>query len=417
MANVIVIGSGGREHAIGWKIKQSPHVDKVFFAPGNPGTAELGENLAISDTDGTALAAAVKQYQIDLAVVAPDAALAAGVVDAIGPVAFGPSQAAAELEANKIFAYEFNERWNIPQPTSAAFNDPQVALEYIADRDASQLVIKAQGLAAGKGVILPANQAEATEAIDKIMIQKVFGDSGDGILIQERLEGVEVSVFALCAGESYSLFPLCQDYKRLEDGDNGPNTGGMGVVAPVTVLSPEDIKTVEATIIQPVLKGMVAEQNTFNGILYLGLMKTASGIKVIEYNVRFGDPEAQALMTLLKSDLYELLKDAARGKIDNIAVKTDTACAVVVLTSQDYPVSNTHPQPVIGLETAKEVVVFQAGTSLQDNKLIANGGRVLNIVGQALDVSTALAKAYAAIGDEGIHFNGMHYRRDIGSNS
>lgn len=415
----LVIGGGGREHALAEYIGRSPEVSEVYCAPGNGGTERIAENVDIGIDDSQALASFCLAKEIDLAVVGPDDSLQAGVVDELekaGVSVFGPPKAAARLEWDKIYAHEFMDRHNIPHPQGRAFSDYDSARDFSADAVSAEWVIKANGLAQGKGVVLPRNLIEAERALSEIMVDEKFGKAGESVLLQKKLAGKELSVFAICHGESYSLLPPCQDYKRRNNDNEGPNTGGMGAVAPANIVRKSTLDMIEDKIIQPTLGGMTKEKNPFKGILYTGIMLTEIGPQVIEYNARFGDPECQALLPLIDEDLYTLLKEASGGNVISPKLK-DLASALVVATSNNYPQAKAEGEIIKGLDEIREKVeVFHAGTANENGKCKAVGGRVLNIVGLALQISEALENAYEAIGEDGIYFENMHYRTDIGSN-
>lgn len=415
----LVIGSGGREHALVKYISDSPQVSEVYCAPGNGGTESFATNvdLGIKDAEGTARFCV--DNQIDLTVVGPDDALEAGVVDALeeeGLTVFGPNRDAARLEWDKIYANSFMEHYDIPHPRGWSFSEVTPAKRFLNKVHSSQIVIKANGLAGGKGVKLPDSLKEAEAALTEIMIDEKFGSAGKSVLIQERLKGKELSVFAICSGEEYALLPLCQDYKRRDNEDKGLNTGGMGSVAPANIVDHNQLAVIEQEIIQPTLKGMVEEGAPFKGVLYTGIMLEDSGPQVIEYNARFGDPECQALLPLIDEDIYQLLDEAARGNVIKPRLK-NLASALVVIASGNYPEGRASGEKIRGLDSTSHVAeVFHAGTECENGKYKAVGGRVLNIVGLSHDIRFALNKAYSSIGPQGIHFDNMHYRKDIGSN-
>lgn len=420
METVLITGGGGREHALGWRLAQSAQVEELVFVPGNVGTVELGQNWpGIDPTDAEAVGHLAVLKNVNLVLPGQDAALAAGVVDAARArniAAFGPTQAAALLESSKVSSSEFMNRWHILHPPAAVFDRPGDALEYIGVRTARRIVIKADGLAGGKGVFLPKTSVEAETAIKKI---GRFGAAGELILVEDQLEGTEVSVFVMVAenGE-YQIWPSCQDYKRRDVGDRGPNTGGMGAVAPVDLVDEYTRGVIRDTIIEPTLHGMKQEGNPFGGMLYLGLMLTSAGPKVLEYNVRFGDPECQALMPLVTSDLYESLYAAARGSLIPVEFNRQLASAVVTLAARDYPDKTEESVRILVPRTLPENVRLFHGATLRSRhgELMSGSGRALHVVGTGADIPAALATAYRAIGEPAIHWPGMHYRPDIGSN-
>lgn len=422
MADVLVVGGGGREHALGWLLSQSSDVDRLHFAPGNGGTAELGINHEVSVDSPISLAELMVSQQVELTVVGPDEALAAGVTDTarqLGQLAFGPSRMAARLEWDKTFASQFMDRHDIPHPHGETFNDYDDAIGYVTYRGPRQVVLKANGLAAGKGVSLPHSIHEAAVSLDFMMNQKGFGEAGKRVLIQDRINGTEVSVFALCGRGGYQILPQCQDYKRLLEGDKGPNTGGMGAIASVSILDQATQDYVEKHIIQPTLAGMEAENNRYEGILYLGLMLDDDGPQVVEYNARFGDPECQALAPLVTNDFHKSLMDTIHGAKPKLMFDRNLATASIALADGDYPIPSQTPKQymVHGLGRSYDGVhVFHGGTERQGQVIKTLGGRVLHVVGEGLDIPEALGRAYNAIGSGKIHFNEMQYRTDIGSN-
>ena len=414
---VLVIGSGGREHALVWKLAQSPKVEKIYGAPGNPGIAQIGECVNISPTDIKGLADFAEKEGVDLTVVGPEAPLVAGIVDEFesrGLKIFGPSKEAAKLEGSKAFSKEMMKKYGVPTADFEVFDDPEKAKEYIKEKGAP-IVVKADGLAAGKGVVVARNVEEALEAIDKIMIEKVFGDAGNRVVVEDCLFGEEASYLVVTDGENFIPLATAQDHKAVFDGDKGPNTGGMGAYSPAPVLSEEMEKEVQERVIKPILRGMKEEGHPFKGILYAGLMITEEGPKVLEFNVRFGDPEAQVILRRLKTDLVDVCQSVIEGNlIDSLEWIPETAICVV-LASKGYPGKYEKGKVIIGIEEAEKidnVVVFHAGTAIKDGKLVTNGGRVLNVTALGKDIVEARENVYKAI--EKIHFDGMHYRKDIG---
>ncbi|MBO8125953.1 MAG: phosphoribosylamine--glycine ligase [Firmicutes bacterium] len=411
---VMVIGSGGREHALCWKLAASPSVEKVFCLPGNAGTMEIAETGPARSI--AELADFAHQKGIDLTVVGPEAYLAEGIVDCFrerGLTIFGPTQAAARIESSKFFAKEVMARAGVPTAASRRFTDPIEAKEYVESL-AEVPVIKADGLAAGKGVFVPETREEAFAAIDQLMVSRIYGSAGKSVLVEERLRGPEASVFALTDGKEVRLFPPAQDHKRAYDGDQGPNTGGMGAFAPTPLVDRGLLAEIEETIIRPTLEGLAALGTPYTGLLYAGLMLTQQGPKVIEFNCRFGDPETQVVLPLVKSDLAGLLWEAAVGKLKSPLEWEDGAAVSVVLASGGYPGTYQKGIPIFGLAEAKElgVEIFHAGTSLKDGQLVTGGGRILNVMARGNSLHQASAKVYAAL--EKIRVKDAFFRRDIG---
>ncbi|MBN9447618.1 MAG: phosphoribosylamine--glycine ligase [Bosea sp.] len=415
--NILLIGSGGREHALAWAISASPLCDKLFIAPGNPGTAQCGENVVIDIADHEAVANFCKLQRVGLVVVGPEGPLVEGIVDdlaAAGIKAFGPSKAAAQLEGSKAFTKELCAEFGIPTASFARFDDPDAARAYVAKHGAP-LVIKADGLAAGKGVVMAETAAQANDAI-AMMFSGGLGAAGEEIVIEEWMIGEEASFFALCDGLHALPLASAQDHKRVGDGDTGPNTGGMGAYSPAPVMTKAMEARVMAEIIQPTLAGMARRGSPFKGVLFAGLMITAEGPKLIEYNVRFGDPECEVLMPRLKSDLVPALLAACDGVLGSFDLRwSDEAALTVVLAAKGYP--GTPEKGSVIADVAKAaaqdgVLIFHAGTQEKEGKLVANGGRVLNVVALGKSVSEAQARAYAAV--DLIDWPGGFCRRDIG---
>ncbi len=417
---VLIIGSGGREHALGWKFSQSPQVEKVYFAPGNGGTDSVGENVAIDATNIDGLMKFAKDKNIDLTFVGPEAPLVSGIVDVFEKEElkiFGPNKKGALLEGSKAFAADFMQKHTIPHPISETFTDPDAAKKKIQRLTATKSVIKASGLAAGKGVILPQNDKEAFKTIDDIMINKVFGEAGSTAIIQERLSGPEVSIIAFTDGETVVPLVPSQDHKRIFDNDKGPNTGGMGAYAPAPFVTQEQLEDIKKNILERTVRGLAQDGIIFKGILYAGLMMTTDGPKVLEYNVRFGDPETQPLMMLLDCDLYELSMACIEGTLKTEMGKTRAGTSVcVVLAAKGYPGSYEKEFEIYGLNSIKDqhIQIFHAGTAKKNSVIITSGGRVLGVTAYGQDIKTARNKAYSAIGINGVHFDGMQYRKDIG---
>jgi phosphoribosylamine--glycine ligase len=415
---VLIIGGGGREHALGWKLAQSSKVTRLYFCPGNPGTATVGENIGFGWEETEQLISFALKNKVDLAIVSMDDALAAGLTDklqAIGVKTFGPDKFAAQIESSKSFAKTMMQRLNIPTAAFATFNSYTKAKAYV-DTESYPIVIKASGLARGKGVVICRTKKQAMQTLHSIMVGKSFGKAGATVVIEEFLEGYELSVHALCDGKSAVLFPLSQDNKPIFDGDKGPNTGGMGATVPVDVLSEYDMRFVRERIVQPIIDEFRRLKHPFIGCLYPGLMVTRRGIKVIEYNARFGDPEAQGYMRLLRSDLVDVLLACTKGQLpDNYKLEWHSGAAIcVVLASEGYPEKSVINRDITGIDKADNdnCVVFQAGTRRSQQKLITSGGRVLNITATGKDISEARKKAYLAV--KKIKFDGMQYRKDIG---
>ena len=413
--NVLVIGSGGREHAIVWKVSQSPKLTKLYALPGNPGTAELAENVrGISVDDHAAVASVCKEKQIGLVIVGPEAPLAAGLVDSLsaeGIRCFGPSQAAAQIEASKSFAKDFMARHNIPTAKYATFSKYDEAIRYLESVD-YPIVIKASGLAAGKGVILPETMDEAKSALEEILIKKVFGEAGAEVVIEERMTGQEVSLMAFTDGISVVLMLPAQDHKRLLDSDKGLNTGGMGAYAPAPIFTSAMMNEAVEKVLKPAVNGMKSEGNPFVGVLYAGLMLTPNGIRTLEFNCRFGDPETQVVLPLLETDLVEIAEASVDGNLANINIQWKNGAAVcVVLASKGYPEKVESGKVVTIEQLPDDMVCFHAGTKMENENLITLGGRVFGLTAWAEDIASAVKKVYANIGK--VTFDGMQYRKDI----
>ncbi len=414
---ILVIGSGGREHALAWKLKQSPPVERVFCAPGNAGTAELGENVAIGASDLATLARFAKQNAVDLTVVGPDEPLALGVVDLFmgqGLRIFGPGKTAAKLESSKIFAKELMRRKGIPTAEAQTFTDCHEALAYCEELR-FPIVIKADGLALGKGVIIAPDQAAASSTIDAMMTQRRFGEAGRRIVIEEFLGGKECSLHALVDGTRYCLLATARDHKRAFDGDKGPNTGGMGAFSPASNWNSDLQAQLGRKIMDPLLEGLREEGITFRGLLFPGLMIDGTSARVLEFNCRFGDPETQVILPRLKSDLLPLLDAAIDGKLDHCEVEWDERPAVtVVLASGGYPDKYEVGKWISGLDEAAQlgdVQIFHAGTRRVNNEVVTAGGRVLSVTALGSSLEAARTRAYEAVSR--IDFEGCHYRRDI----
>ncbi len=416
---VLVVGSGGREHALVWKLLQDEEVEKVVCCPGNAGMARAAEcaPVGVNDTDG--LLEVVRQEEVDLVVFGPEEPLVGGAADRLrarGVVVFGPSALAAALEGSKVLAKVFMKRYGIPTGKSQTFDSFDAAQEYVRDDVDGPVVVKADGLARGKGVKVCETKEEAVVALREMMVDKRFGDAGTWVLIEEHLEGEEVSVMAICDGRSYLLLPCSQDHKRALDDDRGPNTGGMGAYCPVPFVGEELIADIESHVIMPTIGGMARDGTPYAGVLYAGLMLTENGPKVLEFNCRFGDPEAQAVLPSLDMPLGQILLSAAQGALKETGRATATAhSACVVACSGGYPGQYETGKRIEGLEAlarAEGVSVFHAGTEAQEGGLVTAGGRVLGVVGTDSDLRGAVSRAYGAL--EQIEFAGMYYRRDIG---
>lgn len=413
--NILLIGSGGREHALAWKLSQSPKLSRLFIAPGNPGTAECGENVALNISDHVAVIRFCQEKAIGLVMVGPEVPLAEGIADALaeaGIRCFGPKRAAAQIEASKVFAKHFMARHGVPTARYAAFSKLADALKYIESTD-YPLVIKASGLAAGKGVILPETMDEAQSVLKEILEDGVFGEAGSEVVIEERMSGPEVSLMAFTDGKSVLPMLAAQDHKRIFDDDQGPNTGGMGAYAPAPIFSADMLADALETILIPTVSGLRLEGTPFVGVLYAGLMLTPYGIRVVEFNCRFGDPETQVLLPLLGSDLVEIAEACVDGKLAETEIRWKEGAAVcVVMASKGYPgkVESGQLATIGGLP--ENAICFHAGTKVNaDGQLTTSGGRVFGVTAWAGDLPEAVRSAYAAV-DE-IHFDGGQYRKDI----
>ena len=414
---ILLIGGGGREHALTWKLKQSPHAERIFCAPGNAGTAEIAENVSISAGDLMGLIRFAKENRIDLTVVGPDDPLAAGIVDLFTSErlrAFGPTKSAARIEASKIFAKELMRAHKIPTAEARTFSDSSEALRY-CERLKFPVVIKADGLALGKGVIVAHDAAAAKSAVDEMMNQGRFGKAGRRIVIEDFLSGTECSLHALVDGSTYRLLESARDHKRALDGDQGANTGGMGAFSPANNWNKKLQSQFDAEIMQPLLRGLLQEKITFRGLLYPGLIITGDGARVLEFNCRFGDPETQALLPRMKSDLLPLLEATIDGNLSKCAIEWDTRAAVtVVLASAGYPGKYETGKTISGLDDAAEledVQIFHAGTKHANGEVKSAGGRVLAVTALGSTLEAARAHAYEAVSR--IHFENCHYRSDI----
>ena len=409
------MGGGGREHTLVWKLAQSPKVKEIYVAPGNAGTAKIAQNLNISPTDIESLVRAAKEKRIDLTVVGSEVPLAGGITDQFlvrGMPIFGPTKKATEIESSKVFAKELMQKYHIPCAKSVSFSEYAKAKEYI-QRQTPPIVIKADGLAAGKGVTVADSVPQALDALSNIMEAKAFGAAGGRVLVEEHLRGKEMSAFAF--SDAHMVIPMVAacDYKRLYDGDQGPNTGGMGSYSPPHFMSPALAKTVRETIMKPAVTAMHDEGRPYKGVIYGGLMITNNGPKVLEFNARFGDPEAQVTLPLLKTDLVDIMLSVVDNKLDQINVQwSDGACVGVVMASGGYPGSYKTGFVISGLdEVDKDILVFHAGTKLEEGQVLTSGGRVLTVVATGKNLAEAREKVYKNI--PRIHFEGCHYRKDI----
>jgi phosphoribosylamine---glycine ligase len=417
--NILIIGNGGREHALAWKIAQSPRAERVFVAPGNAGTDIDGENVPIASDNFPALIDFAKQNRVELTMVGPEAPLAAGIVDAFessGLRIFGPAKNAAELEASKVFCKDLLRLADVPTAEYWTFEDPLHAMKFLQEREDVPIVVKADGLAAGKGVFVCPRRQDAVEAVNRIAKERVFGSAGDRIVIEERLDGEEASVLALTDGRTIVTLQPAQDHKRAHDGDTGPNTGGMGAYCPAPLIDGDKLNWIEEHILVPTVHAMKRSRRPFRGVLYAGIMVTNQGPKVLEYNVRFGDPECQPLLMRLKTDLLDLLEATVDGRLDEIEpLQWDPRPAVcVVMASDGYPESYTKGHPIRGLhnaETLPDVKVFHAGTALSNGKVVTAGGRVLNVTALGTNIANAKLNAYRAV--KCIRWSGAWCRKDI----
>ncbi len=417
--DVLVIGGGGREHALVWKLKQSSKVKNIYVTPGNAGTAQIAENLSL--TDKKEIIEWLKVHKVDLVVVGPDDYLAEGIVDDIQELCiavFGPTKAAAQIEWSKSFAKQFMKEENIPTASSVTFQNISEAQAYIQAQE-FPIVIKADGLALGKGVVIAGNQTEAEHALIELMEEKKYGNASATVVVEEFLRGKEISMHAFCDGTHISLFPTSQDHKRAYDGNMGPNTGGMGIIAPVPGISEKIIAEIKNTIIQPAVDGLRKRGTPFVGVLYPGIMITDDGPKVIEFNARFGDPETQPYMRLLDTDLLDILFACINGDLNETTLRWKEMYATcIVVASEGYPKTYKKGFSIIGLEEAKEkggAIIFHAGTKNKKGEVVTNGGRVLGVTTTGTTLEKSLNSAYDVVSR--ISFKGMWFRKDIGSNS
>lgn len=414
---VLIVGSGGREHVLAWKLRQSKKVKEIFCAPGNGGISQIATCVPLSSDDIPGLLAFALEKKIDLTIVGPEAPLVAGIVDAFEKehlTIFGPTKAAAQLEGSKIFAKEFMHRHVIPTADFRSFDNIKDAQAYLQHRT-FPLVVKADGLAAGKGVVICRDLKDASQALEDMMTSKVFKEAGSKVIIEDCLEGQEASILAISDGQKFVVLDSSQDHKRIFDDDQGPNTGGMGAYSPAPVITKKLMTKITLDILTPTVQGMRQEGIPFRGVLYAGIMVTKDGPKVLEYNVRFGDPETQAVLPRLKTDLVDLCLAASQGKLGLTNLEWDERpCVCVVMSSRGYPGAYESGKVIKGLSEAdrqKDVVVFHAGTKKQGEDIVSCGGRVLGVVGFGEDIAKAIQNAYN--GAEKISFDGCFFRRDI----
>ena len=415
---VLVIGSGGREHAICWKLAQSPKLKKLYAAPGNAGMAEIAEIVDISAKDQENLLKFCKRESVDLVVVGPEAPLVEGFVDRFtkeGIKTFGPTRFGAQLEGSKAFAKEMMKKLSIPTGEFEVFNSADKAMDYVAKKGVP-IVIKVDGLAGGKGVVVATSRPKAMEAIHRNMVKKVFGKAGEKIVIEEHIEGEEASIIAVTDGTTVQLLASSQDHKRIFEGDHGPNTGGMGAYSPAPVVTAEIEKEILAKVFMPIVKEFQALGQPFKGFLYAGIMITVQGFKVLEFNVRLGDPETQAILPRMKNDLLEIFLAVVENRLSAVKLEwRDEDCVCVVIASQGYPEEYEVGKRIAGLSSAREnsdIQIFHAGTKQENGHLVTAGGRVLNVVGCGKGIFEALSKTYHAV--DKIFFDNMYYRKDIG---
>jgi phosphoribosylamine--glycine ligase len=415
---VLVVGGGGREHALAWAFRKSPNVGTILVAPGNAGTAQIAQNVAVGTGEVEALAKLARKEKVDLTIVGPEAPLAEGIVDrfvAAGLPIFGPTKQAARIESSKIFAKELALKAGIPTAPAEIFDDVEAARRYI-DISGAPCVVKADGLAAGKGVTVAMTEDEAYAAVEEAMVQGKFGAAGERILIEDYVSGEEASILAVTDGERIAVMMPSQDHKRLKDGDGGPNTGGMGAYAPAPVIDGKLLKTVTETVIKPTVTALAEEGAPYRGCLYAGLIVDFEGPKLLEFNCRFGDPEAQAVLPLLEDDLFDVCAGAAAGSLEFNRFEWRPGAAVaVVAASKGYPGEYEKGRVIKGLDEVaamEDVVVFHAGTAMEEDKVVTAGGRVFAVTALGANVADAIEKAYDAM--DKVRFTGMHYRRDIG---
>jgi phosphoribosylamine--glycine ligase len=414
---VLLVGSGGREHALAWKLAKSKKLKQLYIAPGNPGTAQYGQNVAIADTDIPALVEFAKTNKIELAVIGPEDPLSMGLTDAlekVGVMVFGPSAAAAQIEADKAFAKEIMRANSIPTAESQTFDNFEDAKSYIASRDEA-VVVKAAGLAKGKGVFVCDEPHEAILAAERIMVDKIFGAAGKIVVVEDKLLGQEASILAFVDGRSIYVMESAQDHKPIGDGDTGENTGGMGAYSPAPMVTDKMMSQIIREVFVPTIDGMNRNDTPYKGVLYAGMMLTQGGPRVLEFNARFGDPETQPILMRMKSDLLSVLIAVCRGKLDEVNIEWDSRPAVcVVMASGGYPGNYEKGKVITGLDEAaklKDVMVFHAGTAEKDGQIVTAGGRVLGVTALGDTIADAKAKAYEAVAK--ISFDKAYYRKDI----
>jgi phosphoribosylamine--glycine ligase len=416
---ILVVGSGGREHALVWKIAQSKLVSKIFCAPGNAGISQIAECLDIKAEDVSGLLDFARREKIDLTVIGPEIPLSLGIVDEFNKYhlkVFGPNKTAAQMESSKVFSKRIMEKYNIPTAAFKVFDDPGEAKRYI-DKLNGPCVVKADGLAAGKGVVVAKDANEAKQAVKMMMEDKVFADAANKVIIEECLEGQEASILVITDSEEVIVLASAQDHKRVNDFDQGPNTGGMGAYSPAPVVTPDLFLDILNKVIYPTIDGLVKEGIDYRGVLYAGIMLTKEGPKTLEFNVRFGDPETQVILPRLRSDLVEVMLAASQKRISELKILEwdNRDCVCVVCTAAGYPGNYEKGKEIFGLEEAskiKDIVVFHAGTKFEKNKVVTAGGRVLGVTGLGANIKEAIDRTYAAV--KSVRFEGMHFRTDIG---
>ncbi|NLX14030.1 MAG: phosphoribosylamine--glycine ligase [Phycisphaerales bacterium] len=419
MMKVLLVGGGGREHALAWKLARSPGLTRMYFAPGNAGLDDLGDCVPVQAEDIAGVVGFARQEKIDLVIVGPEDPLCAGMVDALqaaGIRAFGPSQAAARLEGDKAFAKEMMRQRSVPTGEARIFTTFRDAKVYVASREGG-VVVKAAGLAKGKGVAVCDDPADAILALENIMVNRIYGAAGDKVVVEEKLVGPEVSILALVDGNTIYVMDSAQDHKPIGEGDTGPNTGGMGAYSPTRLVNDRSMRQIESEILVPIMDALRSEGVSYKGVLYAGLMLTAAGPKVLEFNCRFGDPEIQPLLMRLKTDLLEVCMAVVEGKLDSVSLEWDPRPAIcVVMSSGGYPGDYQPGKPITGLAEAgamEDVVVFHAGTQSRGHQVVTAGGRVLGVTALGDTLEDAARRCYAAV--DKIHFEGAYCRRDIGA--
>lgn len=419
--NILIVGSGGREHAIGWKLSQSPACDRLFYAPGNAGTAQIGTNLSVAVEDFDGIKNVILQHNITMVVVGPEVPLVLGLTDYLKAdsltshcLVIGPGKAGAQLEGSKDFSKAFMQKYGIPTAAARTFQAATLAegKAFLASLK-PPYVLKADGLAAGKGVIITDKLTEAQATLEDMLLNKTFGEASAKVLVEEYMHGIELSVFVLTDGQQYKILPEAKDYKRIGDGDVGPNTGGMGAVSPVPFAHPEFLQKVEKEVVLPTLHGLQQEGIPYVGFIFIGLMNVDGQPKVIEYNVRMGDPETEVVIPRIKTDLVKLLQCAATGTLDSIELEVDARTATtVMLVAEGYPGNYAKGQSISGFDLTGDTLIFHAGTSIKDGRTVTNGGRVIACTGMGKTKSEALSESYRAA--KVIEWNGKRYRNDIG---